>query len=170
MSDIPRIVASSDFNEIHIQIYSQSLNIMELFELIDWKPSKAIKLTIEFINVDLPTNINIYEYISNVDKMVRRNNGDIPLASLSLIFNPKFYEFGSIDRYITDPRIFPIINNFPTQELSIDGLKNTNFLRNYAFDPIDTKGKVQKFLDTSTIPTIDIVDIGNRKDGKSTVY
>lgn len=119
MGDIEILVSQSSFDELHIRLYSKPLNIIELFDLIKWKASPKMKIILEFINLDLPLDINLYEYLYLSEKMVKRNNGIMPLASFSIIFNPLFYKFDPIDSYIMEPDKYKRLSQFPTKKLFI---------------------------------------------------
>ena len=85
-----------------------------------------MKLTLEFINLRLPTDMKIFNYIYMSEKMIQRNNGNIPLASYSLVFNPLFDEFdGLYERYILYPVEQDIFTKIPTSEINITGLHTT---------------------------------------------
>jgi hypothetical protein len=91
-----------------------------------WQQNKNMRLTLEFISLRLPTDIKIFNYIYMSEKMIMRNNGNIPLASFSIIFNPIFGEFDSLyDRYILYPAEKKLLMNIPTNELNIMGLHTT---------------------------------------------
>jgi hypothetical protein len=81
-----------------------------------------MKLTLEFINLRFPADLKLFNYIYMSEKMILRNNGNTPLASFSLIFNPLFGEFNNIYRYILYPIDGKVLKNFPTRELHIAGM------------------------------------------------
>ncbi len=78
-----------------------------------------MKLTLEFINLRLPADIKIFNYIYMSEKMILRNNGNIPLTSFSIVFNPLFDEFNNIYRYILYPADGKVLKNLSTRELHI---------------------------------------------------
>ena len=78
-------------------------NIIELFDTIVWKKNENMKLSLEFIQTDLPKKINLFNYIYMAEKMIQRNNSNTPIASFSIEFNPLFGEFQDFDRYVLYP-------------------------------------------------------------------
>lgn len=60
------------------------------------------------------------------EKMILRNNNNLPLKSFSIVFNPLFDEFdGLYDRYILYPVEKKLLMNIPTNKLNIKGLHTT---------------------------------------------
>ena len=162
LDDIPTLLSVNSFDDIHIRLYSEPLNLIELFDAIDWEASKNMKLSIELINVDLPLDINLYEYFFLTEQMIQKNNGMIPLESLTFWFDPLFYAFGNIDSYIVEPNKYRILQHFPTLKLSIQWIWNT-FLRSaYSNDLVWGRWKIQYFFDTSPIENIFIENVGQK--------
>lgn len=83
-----------------------------------------MNLILEFVNVDLPKKINVFNYTYAIQQMVERNNYGNSIASFQLIFNPLFYKFESIDNIITRPLDGKILRNLSTRTLRIVGISN----------------------------------------------
>lgn len=97
------ITRSVQFKTLHVSLYTDPINTTELLDAIIWGKDPTMKLVIEFINLDLPKDIRVSDILYNVGKMIRHNNGDTPIASFSLVFNPLIDEFENIDRCILYP-------------------------------------------------------------------
>jgi hypothetical protein len=52
-----------------------------------------MNLILEFVNVDLPKKINVFNYTYAIQHMIERNNYGHSIASFQIIFNPLFYNF-----------------------------------------------------------------------------
>ncbi len=164
-ADIRDIVSNIPFNELRIQIYTEPENIIEIFDIITWKQDKNMKLTLEFINLRLPTDMKIFNYIYMSEKMIQRNNGNIPLASYSLVFNPLFDEFdGLYERYILYPVEQDIFTKIPTSEINITGLHTTYTNRTDGMYE-NQKWKTYDFLKNNPIPNIYIDSIWKKENG-----
>ncbi len=156
--DIQLILKEIPFNELRIRMYVEPDNLIELFDNITWKKDAKMKLSLEFYNAALPEYLKIEDYTYMLDKMIRENNGNIPIASLSFVLNPLFYEFdlrGNIEKNL---------RNLSTQELHINGVYT---IPDNDIPPDEYKKlrwSILYFLENSPIPNIFIENINMKKN------
>jgi hypothetical protein len=163
--DIKKIFSELAFNDIRIQIYTEPENIITIFDVITWRANNNIQLTLEFINLQLPKDIKIFNYIYMSEKMIQRNNWGNLLVSYSIIFNPLFDKFDNLyDRYILYPAEKKLFMNIPTNELNIVGLHTTYTNRTDGMYE-NQKWKTRYFLKNNPIPNIYIDSIWKKENG-----
>lgn len=163
--DIKNIFSEIEFDDIRIQIYTEPENLITIFDAITWKENNDIKLTLEFINLQLPKDIKIFNYIYMSERMIQQNNGTIPIVSYSIIFNPLFDEFDNLyDRYILYPVEKKLLMSIPTNELNIVGLYTTYTNRTDGIYE-NQKWKTYDFLKNNPIPNIYIDSIWKKENG-----
>lgn len=167
--EIKNIFSKLEFDDIRIQIYTEPENLITIFDVITWKASKNLQFTIEFINLQLPKDIKVFNYIYMSEKMIRSNNGNIPIASFSIVFNPLFDEFDDLfDRYILYPVEQKLFMNIPTSKLNIKGLHTTYTNRTDGIYE-NQKWKTYDFLKNNPIPDIYIDSIWKKENGDITL-
>lgn len=163
IQELKNILPQIKFNELHIQIYSEPENIIELFDTIVWKKNENMKLSLEFIQTDLPKKINLFNYIYMAEKMIQRNNSNTPIASFSIEFNPLFGEFQDFDRYVLYPEEWWVFNTLSTKELYIVGM-HTTYKNKTNGEYEDQKGRTFNFLKNNPIQTIFINSIAQKQN------
>ena len=161
--DIKSLLQEIPFNELQIRFYDEPYNLFEIFDAISWKNDPNIKLTLEFYNVNLPEYLRIFDYIYITNKMIQRNNIDIPLASFSLWFHPLFDEFKWIEKIIFEPEHAKILKQIPTKELNINGI-HTTYKGDVHWVYEDEKWRILQFLQNSSIPNIFINSIARKQN------
>lgn len=163
IQDVKNILPQLSFKELDIQIYSEPANIIELFDSITWKKNENMKLSLEFIQVDLPEKINIFNYIYMSEKMIKRNNGNLPITSFSMIFHPLFWEFQDLYRYILYPEEWSVFNTLSTKELHIVGMHSTyGGQTNGVYE--DEKWRTFNFLKNNPIQSISIDSVAQKQN------
>lgn len=162
--DIKLILKEILFNELCIRMYSEPYNLVEFFDSITWKKDLKMKFSIEFYNVDLPEYLKIEDYTYMLDKIIRRNNGKIPIASLSFVLKPLFYEFDLIGNLEKN------LGKLSTRELHIHWAYT---IPNNTMSPDEyewLEWGILKFLEDSSIPNIFIENINMKKNNIITLH
>lgn len=163
IQELKNILPQLKFNELHIQLYSEPENIIELFDTITWKKDKNFKLSLEFIQADLPEKINLFNYVYMAQKMIQRNNNDTPIASLSIEFNPLFWEFQDLYKYVLYPEEWGVLNTLSTKELYIVDI-HTTYKNKTSWEYEDQKGRTFNFLKNNPIQNIFIDSIAQKQN------
>lgn len=163
IQELKNILPQLKFNELHIQIYSEPENIIELFDIIQWEKNENMKIYLELIQVDLPEKLNLFNYVYMVEKMIQRNNDNVPIALFSIELNPLFWEFQDFYRYILYPWEWDVFNSLSTKELSIIGM-HTSYKNKSNGVYEDQKGRTFEFLKNSPIQTIFIDSIAKKQN------